>query len=147
MKKFFAIFAVALLALVSCNPDKPKPGEKGALDGEWHLVAWNGEAPEFEVYVEFNSNGFNIYQQVYTLFYEHFTGTYNISGDILTGSYADSTNWACGSKFLFEDGKLLLQSQEDTSIVSVYEKCTIPQEIKDEATTTRASEAEAKPFL
>ena len=146
MKKFFAIFAVALLALVGCEPnDEPKPGDKSALIGEWHMVEWNGEAPEFDVYVEFKSNGFNIYQQVYTLFYEHFTGTYNVSDDILTGSYADGTNWACGYKFMFADGKLMLQSQEDTSIVSVYEKCTIPQAIKDEASFTRASEA--KPIL
>jgi hypothetical protein len=75
------------------------------------------------------------------LYYEHFTGTYSVSDEILTGSYADGSNWACGYKFLFEGGKLILQSQEDTSIVSVYEKCTIPQTVKDEATTTRASEA------
>lgn len=143
MKKFFAIFLVALFALVGCEPNtnEPLPGDASALVGEWHMVEWNGEAPEFDVYVEFNNKGFNIYQQVYTLYYEHFTGTYSVSDEILTGSYADGSNWACAYKFLFEGSKLILQSQEDTSIVSVYEKCTIPQAVKDEATTTRASEA------
>ena len=146
MKKFFAIFAVALFALVGCeHSGQPNSGDASALIGEWRIVEWNGEAPEFDVYVEFKSNGFNIYQQVYTLFYEHFTGSYNVSDDILTGSYADGTSWACGYKFMFADGKLMLQSQEDTSIVSVYEKCTIPQAIKDEASFTRASEV--KPIL
>jgi hypothetical protein len=38
-----------------------------------------------------------------------------------------------------------MYSQEDQSVVSVYEKCKIPQAVIDEATTTRA--AEAVPFL
>jgi hypothetical protein len=144
MKKFFAIFCVALLSLVGCeNPNGPTPGGGDSSDiaGEWHIVDWNGEAPVFDVYVEFKGGSFNIYQQVYSLYYEHYEGTYNVSDDIITGTYADGSNWACGYKFSVADGKLTLMSQEDTSIVSIYEKCTIPQEIKDEAATTRASDS------
>lgn len=141
MKKFFAIFAVALLALVSCEEPNGPVGDSSDIAGQWHIVDWNGEAPVFDVYVEFTSGNFNIYQQVYSLYYEHFEGTYSINNDVITGSYADGKPWACGYKFEVANGKLTLKSQEDTSIVSVYEKCTIPQEIKDEATTTRASEA------
>jgi hypothetical protein len=36
--------------------------------------------------------------------------------------------------------ELKLMSQEDKSIVSVYERCEIPQGVIDEAQTTRASE-------
>lgn len=43
------------------------------------------------------------------------------------------------------DGQLVMYSQEDISITSVYEMCTIPEEIKAEATTTRS--AEVVPFL
>ncbi len=147
MKRYFAIFAVALLALVGCekNNDEPKPGDASALDGQWHLVEWNGETPEFDVYVEYKSGEFDIYQQVYSLYYEHFEGAYSVSGDIVTGTYADGTNWACGYKFEVADGKLTMYSQEDQSIVSVYEACEIPQAVIDEAATTRA--AEATPIL
>ena len=140
MKKFFAIFAVALLALVGC--ERPNSGGSGSsdIDGQWHIVEWNGEAPVFDVYVDFNNGKFDIYQQVYSLFYEHFEGTYKTSGDIITGSYTDGSNWACGYKFEVSGKKLTLSSQEDSSIVSVYERCEIPQAVIDEAQTTRASE-------
>ena len=146
MKKYFAIFAVALLALVGCeNPNHNGPAVSSGIDGQWHLVEWNGETPEFDVYVEYKSGEFDIYQQVYSLYYEHFEGAYSVSGDIVTGTYADGTNWACGYKFEVADGKLTMYSQEDQSVVSVYEACEIPQAVIDEATTTRS--AEAVPFL
>lgn len=147
MKKYFAIFAVALLALVGC--DKPNNGGGTAqstdLDGQWHIVEWAGEAPEFDVYVEFNKGKFSIYQQVYSLYYEKFDGSYNVADDIITGSYADGSNWACGYKFSVSGKQLTMYSQEDTSVKSVYERCEIPQAIIDEATATRAMEA--TPFL
>lgn len=148
MKKYFAIFAVALLALVGCdkNNDEPKPGDLSALNGQWHLVEWNGEAPEkFDVYVKYKSGKFDIYEQTHSLYYVHSEGTYTINGDIATGIYSTGENWACGYKFSVSGDTLTMYSQEDISITSVYEKCEIPQSIIDEATTTRASEV--KPFL
>ena len=145
MKKFFAIFAVALLALVGCNNKENGSGDASGLIGQWHIVEWNNETPEFDVYVEFKEGKFNIYQQVYSLYYEHYTGSYNVNGDIISGTYTNGSNWACGYKFEVADKELTLYSQEDTSIVSVYKKCTIPQEVIDEATTTRSSEV--VPFL
>ena len=141
MKKLFAIFAVALLAFVGCDKNNGnRPAGGGAdIDGQWCLVEWNGEAPEFNVYINFEKGEFDIYQQVYSLYYEHFEGAYSVSGDIVTGTYADGTNWACGYKFEVADGKLTMYSQEDQSVVSVYEKCEIPQSVIDEASVTRAS--------
>lgn len=144
MKKFFAIFAVALLALVSCdmaNNENPAGGSSSGIDGQWHIVEWNDEAPEFDVYINFEKGEFDIYQQVYSLYYELFEGSYSINDDILTGSYTDGSKWACGYKFEVEGSTLTLYSQEDTSIKSVYEKCEIPQSVIDEASVTRASEA------
>lgn len=148
MKKFFAIFAVALLALVGCNDkknDNPTPGGSSDIDGQWHLVEWNGETPEFEVYVDFSNSQFSIYQQVYSLYYERFDGTYNVNGNIVTGTYTNGSKWACGYKYEVSANQLTMYSQEDISITSVYEKCEIPQAVIDEAAATRASEA--TPFL
>lgn len=152
MKKFFAIFAMALIALVGCEKkssggdDKPNnPPVTTSIDGQWHLVEWNGEAPEFQVYVEYKGGEFDIYQQVYSLYYEHFEGSYVVNGDIVTGSYSDGTNWASGYKFEVSGDRLIMYSQEDTSVKSIYEKCEIPLSVIEEATTTRA--AEAAPFL
>lgn len=148
MKKLFAVFAVVSLALVGCNnnsDDPHKGGDVSAIDGQWHLVEWNGEAPEFEVYVDFLKGEFDIYQQVWSLDYQLFEGTYKVSGDIITGTYADGTNWASGYKFQVVGDILKMNSQENQSITSIYEKCEIPAEIITEATATRASEV--IPFL
>ena len=115
MKKFFAIFAVALLALVGCdkpnnggddNPNNGGGGISSDIEGQWHIVDWNGETPVFDVYVEFESGNFNIYQQVYSLYYEHFEGTYSINNDVITGSYADGKPWACGRKKSRPDARI-----------------------------------------
>ena len=144
MKKYFALFAVVLLALVGCNKNNG-PATTSDIDGQWHIVEWNNETPEFDVYIEFKAGKFTIYQQVYSVFFEKFEGNYNVSKGVVTGTYTDGSNWACGYKFEVAGSELTLKSQEDTSIVSVYKKCTIPQSVIDEASKTRASES--KPLL
>ena len=146
--KILSLVAVVLFA-VACgekenNPNGP--GNKGVLSGEWMLTSWSEAEPEFNVYIDFNDdNTFEIYQQVWSFDYELYTGTYTITGDIVTGVYADGSNWACGYKFENSGNTLTMYSQEDKSVTSVYEKCEIPAEIKAEATTTRS--AEVVPFL
>ena len=117
MKKLFAIFAVALLAFVGCDKNNGnRPAGGGAdIDGQWQLVEWNSEAPEFNVYINFEKGEFDIYQQVYSLYYELYEGSYTVNGEVLTGSYTDGSNWACGYKFEVAGSELTLKSQEDTS--------------------------------
>lgn len=133
-----------LLALTGCGE---KEGGKGVkVAGEWQLVQWNDVTPEFKVYIDFNADGtFEMYQQVWSFDYELYTGKYVVTGDVMTGTYADGSNWACGYKVNVVDGQLTMYSQEDQSVTSLYEKCTIPEEIKAEASTTRAMEV--VPFL
>ena len=74
--------------LVGCDKDKTPDGGNSVnskVVGEWMLTEWNGEATEFNVYLDFNSDAtFAIYQQVWTLDYELFEGTFKTSGEILT---------------------------------------------------------------
>lgn len=148
--KIFKILSLALLLLVvmtGCKKNSAKSeGDSSKIVGEWHLVSWNEAESKGDVYIAFTSNGtFDIYQQVWSLNYVHFAGTYNVSGDIITGNYADGSTWASGYKYEVKDDKLMLYSQEDVSIASVYEKCQIPEDVKSEATATRSQEV--IPFL
>lgn len=145
--KIFSLMMLMLVAITGCEKDKPVGGgDDSAVVGQWVLTSWNEEAPEFNVYISFENDGtFAIYQQVWSLDYECFEGTYQLNGDILTGQYADNSIWASGYKVETTDNTLVLYSQDDQSVKSVYEKCEIPAEIIEEATTTRA--AEAVPFL
>ena len=144
--KIFSLMMLLALAVVGCEKTSVNGSSKSALDGEWVLTSWNEAEPEFNVYIDFNEdNTFEIYQQVWSFDYELYTGTYTITGDIVTGVYADGSIWACGYKFVKDGDTLTMYSQEDQSVVSVYTKCEIPSEIKAEATTTRAMEV--VPFL
>lgn len=145
--KSFKIFSLAMLMLLALTGCGEKEGGKGVkVAGEWQLVQWNDATPEFKVYIDFNADGtFEMYQQVWSFDYELYTGKYVVTGDVMTGTYADGSNWACGYKVNVVDGQLTMYSQEDQSVTSLYEKCTIPEEIKDEASTTRAMEV--VPFL
>ena len=145
--KSFKIISLAMMLLVALTGCGEKESGKGVkVAGEWQLVQWNDATPEFKVYIDFNADGtFEMYQQVWSFDYELYTGKYVVTGDVMTGTYADGSNWACGYKVNVVDGQLTMYSQEDQSETSLYEKCTIPEEIKAEASTTRAMEV--VPFL
>ncbi len=151
--KIFSLVMLLAVALTGCkksnNGDGPNVGGGGndaVLSGEWVLTSWNEAEPEFNVYIAFNDdNTFEMYQQVWSFDYEYFAGNYTITDDIVTGTYSNGTNWACGYKFEILDGQLKLASQEDQSVVSIYESCTIPAEIREEATATRSTDV--VPFL
>ena len=146
--KICSLVALMLLALVGCNKNKDGQGSgnntntnTSTLGNQWRLVSWDEQAPEFNVYLQFKADGsFDIYQQVWNLTYDHFNGTYTTNDDIVSGTYANGDSWACGYRFEIVDGILKLYSQEDVSITSIYEACTITQEVIDEADATRATD-------
>lgn len=145
------------MAMVGCeNPDNGGNNGGGGVSGnldaiaqEWKLVSVNGVPAEFNVYIGFTEEGtFTMYQQMYTLDYKFYDGTYEISGNKLTGEYFDHGAWKSDYVGgISEDGSTLtLTSDEDNAIKSVYKSCEIPQIVKDEALAgTRAEEV--VPFL
>ena len=141
------------MAMVSCGEkhggkDNPSAGNFDNIEKEWKLVSVNGVANEFNVYVSFDQGTFAMYQQVYTLDYQFYDGEYKIEGGKLTGEYFEGGEWKCAyTGGVSEDGNTLtLKSDETNSITCVYEACTIPEEVRDEALNgTRA--VEVVPFL
>lgn len=141
------------LSFVACDSNEGTNNNNGPqhivntdIVGQWHLISWNNQTPEFEVYLDIKEEGtFDIYQQTWSLYYEHFTGLCYLNDNIITGKYSDGKDWSCGYQFDVSKGKLTLTSQQTPSVVSVYDSCLIPQEIIDEATITRAEEI--VPFL
>ncbi len=153
--KILSMLLLALLTLTGCKEKNPEPGPEpgpgpkpeGTVNvvGEWHISTFDGEVAPFDVYLAFAEDGsFAMYQRLYTLTYALYEGTYNVSGDILTGSYTDGRNWKCGYKAeLSADGRTLtLHSQEDISLTTVYTKTVVPDSVKDEAAATRAIDEE-----
>ncbi len=143
------------MAMVGCNNNN-KPGGGGDdqklsgfdnIEQDWKLVSVNGEPAEFNVYINFSLGVFSLYQQVYTLDYQLYDGQYSVSGNTLSGEYFESGKWRCDyTGGITEDGKTMtLKSKEEHPVTCVYEACTIPDIVKEEAAATRA--IEAVPFL
>lgn len=139
-----------LMAMTACekNPDTPEnKGNFDAIEKEWKLVSVNGQPAEFGVYISFEAGAFALYQQVYTLDYKFYDGEYDVNGNTLSGSYFDGGDWKCDyTGGISNDGKTMtLKSSETNSVTYVYEACTIPDVVKDEALATRS--VEVIPFL
>lgn len=146
--KIFKLYALAVVSLlmmsVACggDDDTKRPNtptyegeELGDISASWKLVSVNGVEPEFTVYIEFFDGIFYMYQQIYELNYVAYDGNYSVEWNVLSGVYADGSEWKCSYVGeLSELGDTLtLTSVEMNPIVNVYEQCEIPQEIIDEA--------------
>ena len=141
-----------LFAASSCeSSDQPTPPAAGVekIVNEWKLVEWGGADVKFTVYIDFNEDGtYEMYQQVYDLSFEKFSGAYAISGDIVSGTYTNGDMWKSDYKVsLDSEGKILtMVSQEDAPVTGVYEATTIPEDVKVEGEANTRS-LEVIPFL
>lgn len=147
--KMLSLAAVLLFAVACGEKNGPSGGTSVAgwdnIEQEWKLVSVDGVANDFSVYIEFNDGTFALYQQVYTWDYKFFEGEYSIDGGVLSGKYFDGSSWKTSyTGGVSEDGKFLTL-KDATPVTYVYEACTIPESVKEEATATRA--AEITPFL
>lgn len=150
--KMLSVAALLLLTVVACNKksngsNEPSVGGWENLEQEWKLVSVDGVANDFSVYIKFESGLFALYQQVYTWDYKFFEGEYSVDGGVLSGSYFEGGEWKTSyTGGVSEDGKFLtLKSKDKTPVTYLYEACTIPDEVYNEATATRA--LDVVPFL
>ena len=84
------------------------------------------------MYINFRKDAtFTIYQQIEASYYQSFNGTWEVDGKTLSGLYNDGAAW--GSDYLFElssDGKTMtLKTIAEPTEISVYRRCTIPEEV------------------
>ena len=151
--KIFKILSLAVLLLfaLSCKGKNPNgPEEVGGfenIENEWKLVSVDGVEADFHVYIKFESGLFALYQQVYSLDFVFYEGEYSVEGGVLSGTYFDGGDWKTSyTGGVSTDGKFLtLKSKENTPVTYIYEACTIPENIREEATATRSEEI--VPFL
>ena len=139
------ILSIALLAgAVSCSKDNPEV--KAGLAGEWKLVSWNGSTPDaYTIYLELLSDGsFNLYEKYQTSSYERRIGTFDSAGDVLKGKYSDGTPWGADYDFELSGDVLTLTSSTDISVVSIYKRSTIPDEVRNAPVTKTPAEGGLK---
>lgn len=144
MKISKIIFALmALLVVVGCNPDnggdkkKNTWGNEGNLIGEWELTSWDNKAnPTQKIYLAFNEDGtFDLYQRLYSVVWQHYTGTFSLAGNTLSGVYSDGEAWSKSYTVSYaqEPKRIRLICTVEKSDVSIYTEVEIPADVIDRA--------------
>ena len=100
----------------------------GSPVGTWSLSSWNALS-QAEVYLSFSEDGnFELYQRVYTPFYEYYSGTWQHSEGKLSGTYSDGVEW--GAYYLaFRDDEMRLTHSADEEDIAYFVQSTIPNEV------------------
>lgn len=148
MKNWFKMLAVALgaLAMVGCEPDLYQGDTKldvtpNNISGEWKLVSFaDGVQPAEGSYVYLDirrkDREFVEYQNINNALGVAKTGRYNIyldveHGAIIRGEYDNSEgDWNNRYKVTLYDDTMIWTALNDATDISVYERCSIPEEIK-----------------
>ena len=141
---YFLTAVLCALALVGCGKEKdtPKVNNATKIVGEWHCAP---EGYDVDVYVAFDAAGsFEEYQRLGEGRYRHYAGTWSVDKSVLSGVYADGTEWGSTYTLSFEGETMTLTANNESAEAIVYTKTTIPAEVKDEAIEPLGSETRAE---
>ena len=151
MKRLIYIF-VALLLVVTpgCKKNGSEATTATKLVGQWHCIAEElNVAEDIDVYVEFMADkSFNLYQKIGQGRHRHFTGTWSVSGDVLSGLYADGSEW--GSSYTVEFSgmdAMKLTAKNGSKEVMTYTRETIPTEVLEGSVVRSVVDADMMPIL
>lgn len=139
-KVIYMLFATCGLMLVGCggSKDNETPSMLKKIAGEWHLTKWNGETPsDFDTYISFTAEKtFLVYQKIEQLYYQEYTGTFQLKGNTLKGIYTDKTNWGGNYTVSIDTSgtQLTMTSSATPAEVGVYTRTSIPDAVKTGAT-------------
>ena len=150
LTKIFAVMAT-LLAVVACNPNKGGNNggnsggntnetwsNSGSIVGEWVLTEWNGSNNlPFGIYLQLNEDkSFDLYQHTKDVLWIHFTGTFSLNGNTLSGEYSDGNPWmeyTVQYNNNAEPKQIKLTRKDSSEDVGIYTATTIPDMVIDQA--------------
>lgn len=125
MKKLLYIITAALL-MAACG--KETPVDQG-ICGQWHSTSLSAEG---DIYLSLTEDyKFELYQQIGDGRHRLYRGTYNFENDILTGKYNDGEDWAYSYQVVLSGNTMTLTTLDESAQVSVFQRETIPAEVKD----------------
>ena len=134
MKRLTIILSLILLV---CGCSGSKSSAPVDITGEWKLadltltksVQIGSEA--VDVYISFASNkSFDLWQFLGAGRYEHFSGTWELSGNSLTGKYSDGTTWGNIYDVSVSGNELTMVATKNSSDIYKYTRTTIPDSVK-----------------
>ena len=157
-KIFVAILTLCVFA--ACTPNNGNNGGGGVGDiwsdngspiGEWALTEWNSSRDlPFGVYLCLHENNtFDLYQHTSNVLWVHYSGTYSLKGNTLSGVYSDGVNWTTSYTIKYNKTADPQQiSLTSTDNVGIYTSTTVPDTVIDQATEAVAARSgEIERFL
>jgi len=130
MKRKLYILSLIALIFTSCGEkEMPKTLEDSLCDNDWHSTSL--VLDDADIYLDFFEQGtFIIYQKIGEGGHTAYTGTWTLNGNILSGKYSGGEDWAASYAITMHDKFLTLISQNEAAEESVFQTCTIPEEVR-----------------
>ena len=127
--RIFCFLAAFVLSITTSCRDKVEPTLPDYV-GSWQLVSYCGAPAEFDVYLQFKSNGdFVILQRSGSVGYTKYSGKYTVNEEACTisGTYNDGERWTSDYMYgLNNDNELVLTATTESAEVSVYKSTKMP---------------------
>ena len=123
-------------------PAPPTPPVSGdadttAIAGQWHLTMWRGAGPSFDVYLSITEDGVvSLFQRIESRLWETYYSTVEVENGVISGVYTDGVEWAHSYYVGLDDDTMIWTSTADSSEVSVYTRCTLPDVTNPDIRTT-----------
>ena len=123
------------------TPAPPAPPVSGDADtselaGEWKLTEWRGSVPSFDVYLSITQDGVvSLFQRMESRLWETFYSVVGYENGIIAGEYTDGVEWAHAYYVTISGNTMTWTSTTDSSEVSVYTRCTLPDVTNPEIRT------------
>lgn len=117
--------------------------------GEWCLSQWHdaGELP-FEVRLSFSGDGsFVLWQKLQSVEWQRFGGSYEFTGNTLSGKYDDGQSWSAKYDVALDGSKMTWTNTVDASDKAVYVRESIPDELKSFRATEVSRAISTERFL
>jgi hypothetical protein len=123
---------MSALMLTACGGNKEE--SKGVnVVGQWELMdiqatkAAQIGSETIEVYIDFKDDKtFSMWQKLGEGRHRKYTGTWELTENVLTGKYSDGKSWGTSYNISLDSGNLYMSEIKQNLETYVYKPCTIP---------------------
>ena len=146
--KGVTIFSDAVTIIPVPDDDTPTPpapptggdADTGDIAGDWHLTSWRGAEPSFDIYLSISEDGVvSLFQRFTTRLWETYYSTVEFENGIISGIYTDGVAWGTSYYVTISDDTMTWVDVTDSSDISVYTRCTLPDFTNPDIRVTNSS--------